>query len=425
MTNMRALVFICWIFVCRPILTASFVHVGSRQAGDDEATRNLEGTLADGLIPGHVRLSWLGTPSRSKRNEGALEEEILPTRHAKHRKRHRCKNRATCLKGTFHPGRNGTREDRDAANVLEIEEEARERAVLGASRRTQKDTKEGVDTRGRTSAAEQDASITEDPPGSELTDSYDEPLLPDEIELEDANVPSWMDSGSKKDDMVDDYPDEAWDSAADDRVIFQSLGGLLSKLFQDSRNATDAEGRDILKQLNFVNATNEDPCQKWLNSRDELEKIFLGGLATLPACQCQYPSNIFYDDKIWDEGQKRYFRWRDVSGGSQRLDVYKPGAAYCVRSLLTQGSGSVAAQHCCYDRERRLLTRGSGAGTPNFVSPEISPILHERIDVLPWRLCKGDFSRYNGVRPPNNENACEANPDDEEYQRQIDDTKYY
>lgn len=83
-----------------------------------------------------------------------------------------------------------------------------------------------------------------------------------------------------------------------------------------------------------------------------------------------------------------------MSGGSQRLDVYKPGAAYCVRSLLAQGSGNAAAQHCCYDRKRRLLTRGSGAGTPNFVSPEISAVLHERIDVLPWRLCKGDFSRY-------------------------------
>lgn len=122
-----------------------------------------------------------------------------------------------------------------------------------------------------------------------------------------------------------------------------------------------------------------------------------GSLASLPGCPCQYPSNIFYDDKIWDVKRTRYFRWRDASGDSQRLDVYKPGAAYCVLSLLTQGSGSAAAQHCCYDRRRKLLTRGSGAGTPNFVSPEISPVLHERIDVLPWRLCKGDFSRSFSV----------------------------
>lgn len=121
---------------------------------------------------------------------------------------------------------------------------------------------------------EQDASITE------LTDSYDERLLPEEIELEDANVPSWMEAGPKKNDGGNDYPDEDRPStiyaAVDDQVIFQSLGGLLSKLFQGTRNATAAEGRGIFKELNFVNATNEDPCQKWLDSRDELEKIFLG-----------------------------------------------------------------------------------------------------------------------------------------------------
>lgn len=31
MTNMRALVFICWIFVCRPILAAALVYAESRQ----------------------------------------------------------------------------------------------------------------------------------------------------------------------------------------------------------------------------------------------------------------------------------------------------------------------------------------------------------------------------------------------------------
>lgn len=130
-------------------------------------------------------------------------------------------------------------------------------------------------------------------------------------------------------------------------------------------------------------------CTIWLQNF-----VVPGPLVYLPGCPCQYPSGIFYDDKIWDEKQQRYFRWRDVNGDSERMDVYKPGAAYCVRSLLSQGSGHAAAQHCCYDRQRRLLTRGSGAGTPNYVSPEISAELHERIDILPWRLCKGDFSRY-------------------------------
>ena len=115
----------------------------------------------------------------------------------------------------------------------------------------------------------------------------------------------------------------------------------------------------------------------------------------MPACPCKYPSSIFYDDRIWDKRYQKYFRWRDVSGKSERLDVYKSGATYCVRSMLAQGNSSAAAQHCCYDEQRRLITRGSGAGTPNFVSPEISPELHARIDILPWQLCKGDFSRFD------------------------------
>ncbi|XP_012283730.1 uncharacterized protein LOC105701510 [Orussus abietinus] len=212
----------------------------------------------------------------------------------------------------------------------------------------------------------------------------------------------------------------------DERVsLHESLAALFSRLFRTLKNGTVDGNRELLDDFEFGNSLEDDLCQKWLDCKDKLEEAFLGPLVALPGCPCQYPSNIFYDDKIWDERHRRHFRWRDVSGDSERLDVYKPGASYCVRSLVAQGSGSAAAQHCCYDRRRRLLTRGSGAGTPNFVSPEVSVLLHERIDVLPWRLCKGDFSRFNKVRPPNNDNRCKANPDDEEYQRQMMNTKYY
>ncbi|XP_033609198.1 isthmin-1-like [Cryptotermes secundus] len=169
----------------------------------------------------------------------------------------------------------------------------------------------------------------------------------------------------------------------------------------------------------------EDPCERWIRCKDKLQKAFLGPLGALPSCPCRYPSAIFYDDKIWDQGQGKYFRWRDVSGEAERLDVYKPGAMYCVRSLLVPGSASLAAQHCCYDRYRRLLTRGSGAGTPDFVSPEVSVSLHEKIDILPWRLCKGDFTRYNRVRPPNNGNNCTANPSEEEFLQQVQNAQYF
>ncbi|XP_069691808.1 uncharacterized protein [Periplaneta americana] len=182
---------------------------------------------------------------------------------------------------------------------------------------------------------------------------------------------------------------------------------------------TDEEGRGHDQE------DDEDPCERWMHCKDKLQRAFLGPLGSLPSCPCRYPSAIFYDDKIWDKEQGKYFRWRDVSGEAERLDVYKPGAAYCIRSLLAQGSTSLAAQHCCYDRYRRLITRGSGAGTPDLVSPEVSVTLHEKVDVVPWRLCKGDFTRYNKVRPPNNQNNCTANPDDREFQRQVQLAQYF
>jgi len=136
------------------------------------------------------------------------------------------------------------------------------------------------------------------------------------------------------------------------------------------------------------------------NTRDDVRRVFVwvcvsaGSVADLPACPCLYPNIIFYDNQIWDKKQKKKYRWRDVSHDKDRLAIYKPGAAYCVQTLASQQSESAIVQHCCYDENRKLLTRGSGAGTPYIVSPEISPLLHDKIDLLPWRLCKGDFTRY-------------------------------
>ncbi|CAK9794909.1 ism1 [Anthophora quadrimaculata] len=433
---MRALISIYWILVFRSMLTDSTVYAEDRQV---RTSRDLQGVAREtrqSLRSFHP--SWKIVASIRSKRDDRLEEEAVPTRHAKHRKRRRCRNRSSCFRNDSRV-LVSSKKERDANNtVLEIEEESRERS--GAKSRVQEwyneakgddyDVADTEDEKDRSFVlASRNVTSSDD---LKLSDSYDEDLSSGEIEFENVDVLPRTKTRLKKVKLDDstDYTDEiqpsAIYSAIDDQVaIHEGLSVLLSKLFQSLRNASATSNQDIFKELNFVNTTNEDPCQKWLNSRDKLEEVFLGGLTSLPACPCQYPSNIFYDDKIWDERHRRYFRWRDVSGVSQRLDVYKPGAIYCVRSLLTQGSGSAAAQHCCYDQRRKLLTRGSGAGTPNFVSPEISVLLHERIDVLPWRLCKGDFSRYNGVRPPNNDNGCEANPDDEEYQRQIDDTKYY
>ncbi|XP_076226700.1 uncharacterized protein LOC116432569 [Nomia melanderi] len=400
---MRASALICWILVFRSILGTT------GNLPNDRTTRAPEEIIAEPSSSRSFR-SWMSVSLREQRND-ELEEDALPTRHARHRKRRRCRNRS-CSHGALGKLlllRNETTSDPNG-NVVS---ENGERVVIASD--PIEDINEGKEDYD---ALDRNASVVDDLP--ELMDSYDKRGLLDDLEFQDTEL-SWPEDSFKANDS--DHEATRPTAVYDQPTFHEDLGGLLSRLFQRLRNASAAE--DILKELNFVNGASEDPCQKWLNSRDKLEKVFLGGLASLPACPCQYPSNIFYDDKIWDDRQAKHFRWRDVSGGSQRLDVYKPGAAHCVRSLLARGSGNAAAQHCCYDRKRRLLTRGSGAGTPNFVSPEISAVLHERIDVLPWRLCKGDFSRYNGVRPPNNGNGCEANPDDAEYQRQIDDTKYY
>lgn len=119
---------------------------------------------------------------------------------------------------------------------------------------------------------------------------------------------------------------------------------------------------------------------------------FVGSIHDLPSCPCRYPNDIVYENTIWDKKRRMKFRWRDASSDSQRLKVYKPGAAYCLRSFPS--ATSAGAQHCCYDENRKLLTRGSGAGTPYIVSPDVSYLLHDKIDLTPWRLCKGDFTRY-------------------------------
>ncbi|KAM9201966.1 isthmin-2 [Dugong dugon] len=180
-------------------------------------------------------------------------------------------------------------------------------------------------------------------------------------------------------------------------------------------NATDVLSPDV------------DSCEKWLNCKsDFLAKYLSQVLQDLPSCPCAYPLEAVYSAvSLQDEQQGRSFRWRDASGPRERLDVYQPMARFCLRSLLSGESSTLAAQHCCYDKGSRLLTRGKGAGTPDLVSTDFSPELHFKVDTLPWILCKGDWSRYHAVRPPNNGRACADNPPEEEYLAQLQEAKEY
>ncbi|XP_038629775.1 isthmin-2 isoform X2 [Scyliorhinus canicula] len=170
-----------------------------------------------------------------------------------------------------------------------------------------------------------------------------------------------------------------------------------------------------------------DSCDKWLNCKSEfLKKYLMKALTDLPSCPCTYPTEAVYSIvSVHEDGKGRFFRWRDASGPKERLDIYKPTSKSCIRSMLSLDSATLAAQHCCYDDQMKLITRGKGAGAPNLISTEFSPELHYKVDVLPWILCKGDWSRYNAVRPPNNGLNCSENPLEDDFMAQLKEAKEY
>ncbi|XP_010876945.1 isthmin-2 [Esox lucius] len=174
-------------------------------------------------------------------------------------------------------------------------------------------------------------------------------------------------------------------------------------------------------------ATNVDSCEKWLNCKNDfLQKYLHQVLTELPSCPCTYPSEAVYSAvNIFDKTLRKTYRWRDASGPKERLDIYKPSARFCARSMLSVESTTLAAQHCCYDDHMKLITRGKGAGAPNLISTEFSPELHHKVDVLPWILCNGDWSRFHSVRPPNNGLQCSENPLEEVYQVELEEAREY
>ncbi|XP_061742373.1 isthmin-2 isoform X2 [Nerophis ophidion] len=183
----------------------------------------------------------------------------------------------------------------------------------------------------------------------------------------------------------------------------------------DMENGTEPFGTDV------------DSCEKWLNCKsDFLQRYLHLAFLELPNCPCSFPSEVAYTVvSLYDDAHHRTFRWRDASGPKERLDIYKPSARGCVRSALSGDSSTLAAQHCCYDDRGRLITRGKGAGMPDLISTEFSPELHFKVDVLPWILCKGDWSRFHAVRPPNNGLSCPHNPHEDVFMNELEEAREY
>uniref|UniRef100_A0A3P9GXX1 Isthmin 1 n=1 Tax=Oryzias latipes TaxID=8090 RepID=A0A3P9GXX1_ORYLA len=195
---------------------------------------------------------------------------------------------------------------------------------------------------------------------------------------------------------------------------------------------TAATEVSLLAGTNEFNATelfgvDTDSCERWMNCKSDFLKKYMTKVANdLPSCPCSYPTEVAYSTAdVHDAPTRRDFRWKDASGPKEKLEIYKPTARYCIRSMLTLESTTLAAQHCCYDDNMKLITRGKGAGTPNLISTEFSADLHYKVDILPWIICKGDWSRYNQARPPNNGQRCPENPQDEDYYKQFEEAREF
>ncbi|XP_033110867.1 isthmin-1-like isoform X2 [Anneissia japonica] len=165
-----------------------------------------------------------------------------------------------------------------------------------------------------------------------------------------------------------------------------------------------------------VSIAEKDNCEEWMACKDQLTPYF----ESLPSCPCSYPTTIFDTGAIWDEASETWFNWEDASRQEDHLDIFKPTAKYCIRSLHSEHTTSSASQQCCYNDKLKLITRGPGAGTPQLISAKISEELHYKIDILPWIICKGDWTKYNQVRPPNNKAGCREFPNDSDMIRYIE-----
>uniref|UniRef100_A0A8C8ZAC8 AMOP domain-containing protein n=1 Tax=Prolemur simus TaxID=1328070 RepID=A0A8C8ZAC8_PROSS len=156
-----------------------------------------------------------------------------------------------------------------------------------------------------------------------------------------------------------------------------------------------------------------------------LAKYLSQVLQDLPSCPCVHPLEAGNSPvSLQDEHQGRSFQWRDAVALESAWTFTSP-ARFCLRSLLRVESSPLAAQHCCSDEGSRPLTRGKGAGVPDLNSTDFSPELHFKVDMLPWILCKGYWSRYHAVWPPNNGRACADNPPEEEHLAQLQEAREY
>ncbi|MCO6492016.1 MAG: hypothetical protein J5I98_26605 [Phaeodactylibacter sp.] len=138
---------------------------------------------------------------------------------------------------------------------------------------------------------------------------------------------------------------------------------------------------------NFGNANNlwiPNGTGRLFEDQDNFSEVVGGGsewYAKLPDCPCEYSESL--DGKAEMCGE-----WEDFSNGCNGffnyLDKYHYGATYEIRWAKDEDS---PGQQCTYDRNRRLITEGLAAGTPDkygVVDPCNPNSDHASADVAPW-----------------------------------------
>ena len=131
-------------------------------------------------------------------------------------------------------------------------------------------------------------------------------------------------------------------------------------------------------------------CCSWWNWEKDNPKDFSG----LPDCPCK------------EVKAKEMEGWSHDPGWVPR--IFHHGAANCYRGPRTRGHPN---QQCCYDKKGKLITGGTGAGTPDS---DGFRLYHWLLDVVPmFFTCRfeGRWACYIDVRPPNDggKNNCDPN----------------
>lgn len=163
--------------------------------------------------------------------------------------------------------------------------------------------------------------------------------------------------------------------------------------------------------------------QRWI---DNQRRNGDGWMGALPDCPCSIVHEIrrgvtncggvfaYYTELVWYMPRG----WHDDPADTWEFFVwlgtgvwdFHPGSHSCIRSDEAENG---AVQQCCYDHRGKLITSGSGAGTPDRNDPT-----HPSSDVDPivcaMHLDGGGFDGghvriYESFRPPNNGNNCDPN----------------